>query len=924
MLITESWLNPSISNDAIHVDDYINFRCDRHPGPGGGVLIYAHKKLSVAEISIKLPPHIGEHAWVIINLSSICNLLVGCIYRPPGFDQFTDQALHYTFFKASEVNTTFKLISGDFNLPDVMWLPDTFPRKLNKTSGAYNLGNWIQHVTSPTRINNILDLVFTSGITMTKTYVSHNFASSDHKLVHGSINYLSNNRNNEARKATNPLLAPRNLNLINEFNINEYLSKLDWSFITEDNGIDIHLDMLYNHLQNCLDNIAPINNCYTKYCKPGFLTTSSRRKLRSLSKSFYNKNDLSAYTRIREIMENNELIRLNKMRTQELNAISSTDRSIKLTHLYRSRHNSSAHSIQLINHNNNEILTNDPTEICELFADYFSSCFNVETDTSSEMTIKNTPSQPCLSTITFNDHTIYKLIQSFKPSKSVCPDGLPPYFLKYCLPNLIPLINKIYTISLTSSTYPEAWKSTLIRPKHKSGTKTEVSNYRPINITPILSRIMERIVKSSMNSFLIDNGLLSPAQHGFMNKKSCSTSHVELFDHISTLQDTGHIISIVYFDFNKAFDTVPHKKLLYKLQLYGFRDPLYSWIQSFLKDRSQFITIEQQCSSRHTVPSGVIQGSVLGPLLFLLYINDITGCIKNGRPFLFADDLKIVYSTSRSSTIDTNILIQQDLNNIDLWCKTWTMKLNSKKCGIMPVSRHSSSPQLSLNDAPLTILNSIKDLGISYSKDLSLNEHITRTTSKAYQIIGFICKNFETPSAKIILFKTFARPLLEYCSFLFCNLNKYDITRIERVQRRLTKRILGYDCTSSYISRCENLGIKPLWFRRLKLNLIFFYKILHKNSSTLTNLNYATDLNYSLRNSTHRVVTHFSKNNSRFYFFLNMYSAIWNRLPELMRSCNSITKFKSLIDEYITLANIYTLISPSNRDFCLETGPGHI
>ena len=768
MLITESWLNSSISNDAMKVDGYNSFRCDRHEGPGGGVLIFVHKKLSAVELSIKLPPHIGEHAWIIINLSNICNLLVGCIYRPPGFDRFTDQALYDTFSKASEINTTYKLISGDFNPPGVIWLQNTFPRKLTKVSEAYNLGNWTQHVTAPTRNNNILDLIFTSGIPATQTSVSHNFASSDHKLIYGSISLQFTNSKTKVRKTTNPLLAPRNFNLLNEANINAFLSKLDWSFPTEDNNIDAHLDMLYNHLQNCLNKVAPINYNQTKFSRPGFLSNATRRKLRSLSKSFHNNKDLSAYKKIREIIEDNELSRRNKMCTNEISALSSPNRADKLTRLFHSRHNSPTHSIQLIH--DNEILLNDPSEICEIFADYFSSCFNTETDSCPRLTNIEPPSHPCISTISFNDYTIYKLIQSLKPSKSACPDGLPSYFLKHCLPSLITFMNKLFSISLSSGIYPKAWKSTLIRPKYKSGSKTEVSNYRPINITPILSRMVERVVKTSISSFLVKNDIISSVQHGFLSKKSCSTSHVELFDYITTLRDNGDTISIIYFDFNKAFDIVPHEKLMYKLHAYGFRDPLYSWIQSFLKDRSQFVIIGQSCSSRRNVPSGVIQGSVLGPLLFLLYINDITDCIKSGRPFLFADDLKIVYSTSRCSTIDINTLIQQDLDNIDQWCKTWKMKLNSTKCGIMPVGRHSLHTQLSLNDTPLLVISSIKDLGIRYTKNLSLSEHISHITSKAYQITGFICKNFCTSNAKIILFNMFARPLLEYCSFLFATL----------------------------------------------------------------------------------------------------------------------------------------------------------
>ena len=195
------------------------------------------------------------------------------------------------------------------------------------------------------------------------------------------------------------------------------------------------------------------------------------------------------------------------------------------------------------------------------------------------------------------------------------------------------MLLNLFTLSLNGSTVPANWKRSVIVPIHKKGPLHEVSNYRPINHTPVLSRIMEKIVKDNIISYLLSLSLINHNQHGFLRSRSCMTCQYDFLNLVTDSAESGKSLVVLYLDLSKAFDRVPHPHLLTKLRSFGIVDPLLSWFSSYLSHRSQVVLINGHTSNPKPVTSGVIQGSVLGPLLFLLYINDMFATILNGTPF---------------------------------------------------------------------------------------------------------------------------------------------------------------------------------------------------------------------------------------------------------------------------------------------------
>ena len=420
---------------------------------------------------------------------------------------------------------------------------------------------------------------------------------------------------------------------------------------------------------------------------------------------------------------------------------------------------------------------------------------------------------------------------------------------------------------------------------------------------------MERIIKKQMTSFFLSNSIITKAQHGFRPKRSCTTCQIEFLDHVTSLRDEGYSVAILYFDFSKAFDVVSHTRLLCKLQILGIRDPLLTWISSFLTNRYQVTNIGSHYSEPRPITSGVIQGSVLGPLLFLLYINDITGTIKHGRSYLYADDLKIVYRLGKHNMHSNTLDIQKDLKELDTWCERWTMQLNVDKCGVMLIGDQMLDSTLTLNNCPLNIINYVKDLGITYNNKLSFSQHVSSITACANRRIGFIHRNFELADTKMFLYKMLIRPKLEYCSFIYTLANKKEKDKVERVQRGLTRRIIGSQTRPSYITRCQNLDLEPIWLRRLKHNLILLFKLMHDTNGLNIEIKFLPKSRYSLRNSSHRLCQQKPKRLLKQRSFLTRYSNLWNRLPEYIRQSNSIGIFKNNLNAYLNLTDLISTTS---------------
>ena len=274
---------------------------------------------------------------------------------------------------------------------------------------------------------------------------------------------------------------------------------------------------------------------------------------------------------------------------------------------------------------------------------------------------------------------VLKKLSSLKVDKACGPDCIQAVVLKECAHALSLPITLIFRKSVRDSQLPIQWLSANVCPLFKKGDKLLPSNYRPVSLTSIVCKILESILREKLEKYFYENGLISPNQHGFVKQKSCSTNLIETIDFISDLISKGKPVDVVYLDFAKAFDSVPHKRLIKKMETYGVRGKLIKWIIAFLKNRRQRVVQGESKSSWCEVLSGVPQGSVLGPFLFVIFINDLVEGMKNSVK-LYADDTKVM---SKVSNLNESQLLQKDLQDAYEWSKKWLLDFNLLKCVVM-------------------------------------------------------------------------------------------------------------------------------------------------------------------------------------------------------------------------------------------------
>ena len=315
----------------------------------------------------------------------------------------------------------------------------------------------------------------------------------------------------------------------------------------------------------------------------------------------------------------------------------------------------------------------DPQDKTDLLANYFSSVFTTE-NTEYIPTLNSNP-LPDIPSIVINPHGVQHLLAKLQTHKSGGPDNLPAYFLKEVSAEIAPALTMIFQASLNQGVLPHIWKSGAIVPVHKKGSRTECGNYRPISLTCICSKILEQIIVSNISDHLDAYHVLCNEQHGFRHRRCCESQLISTIDDFGSCLNEGGQCDVLFLDFSKAFDRVPHSRLLYKLNHYGIRSPLLKWLESFLTNRSQHVILNNCTSHETSVLSGVPQDTVLAPLLFLLYVNDLPQCVRN-KIKLYADD--VLYSVIHSEA--DRVRLQEDLKMLYQWSILWQMEFNPSKC----------------------------------------------------------------------------------------------------------------------------------------------------------------------------------------------------------------------------------------------------
>ena len=339
---------------------------------------------------------------------------------------------------------------------------------------------------------------------------------------------------------------------------------------------------------------------------------------------------------------------------------------------------------------------------------------------------------------------------------------------------------------------------------------------------------MEHVIHTYVISHLERNGILTDCQHGFRKRRSCETQLILTIDDLAKGLNDKQQIDAVLLDFSKAFDRVPHQRLLLKLNHYGVRGNILSWIEDFLSARTQEVVIEGSKSSPSPVTSGVPQGTVLGLLLFLAYINDMPECVQS-QIKLFADD-SLLYRRIQDSTDSQQL--QDDLDKLQEWEQKWQMSFNADKCEVICITS-KKKPYCSdyfIHDQKLALRTEAKYLGVTICSDLSWSRHADNVTKKAKSTMGFLKRNIRSApqAAKQTAYKTFVRPILEYASSSWAPFNDTDNGKIEKVQRRAARFVMNdYRRTSSVTEMLTNLDWDTLQERRDLTRLSMMYRIVH-------------------------------------------------------------------------------------------------
>ena len=468
-------------------------------------------------------------------------------------------------------------------------------------------------------------------------------------------------------------------------------------------------------------------------------------------------------------------------------------------------------------------------DIANLFAKKFGSVY---TDLDLSSTTIDFNHNDSFSSIIFSKRDIENAIFQLNNCSAPGPDNIHPFFVKSCYRVFVPYLTKLFNFSIRCGIFPDIWKKSFITPLFKNGDKTNINNYRPIMKPSVFANLNNMLVCEVISPYIFK--FIVALQHGFLPKKSTQTNLCTYMDYLTDSISNKFTVDSIYTDFKRAFDVVNVNLLIRKLSAYGFNGSLLSWLSSFLSNRTQRVKIKCYLSEIISVTSSVPQGSHLGPVLFLLFINDICYIILFSKYLLFADDMKLYL---RIASFNDKLLLQSDLDRLQLWCIKNGFECNIKKCFIITFGKnYEDDYKYTLNNSELERVYIIKDLGVYFDSKLTFQQHIEYVSSKATKQVNFIKRfsgDFKEPNTFRTLYFSFVYPILSYCSVIWRPQFNFLKEMLDKPRRKLL-RFSAYKCGTpmhytdhDYSSISKFLKIPNIESSHIRNDLIFGFKILN-------------------------------------------------------------------------------------------------
>ena len=925
--LNETWLKNSVKNNEILPDtQYEIFRNDRtrktHPEDpdnpskfrenGGGVLLAIRSDLNATTKRLSVSLGI-EMIAVQITFPNNERIIVGTCYRvgtlgKPHHDTLTS----YIRSLVSKRNPPKTYIVGDLNLPHADWLSSFSSVPIEQSFiDSFNDLSLNQMVNSPThKSGNKLDILLSNSVDSVQDLSildPHSLCKSDHFPITFNI------KKKFSRKKS-PKRTVYNFKRANWAAINQELCSTNWQFLASSDP-DSSWKLLKSCLLNLADRYIPKVRIKSEFQPPWFDSDlfSACRKKERLRQNFKESGSLLDELKFVTSRKDFKKLSCNKIRDNLFN----DDDPALITKKFWAHVKFQSNSCRIPN-----CVTYDsqlrlkPKDQAELFNKFFFDQFSEPSVYDMDISYDNDTDFD----IHFDHRTVRKLLSNINSNKAQGPDGIHGKILKNCAVGLAFPLTCIFKVSYHCGYIPQEWKLANVVPIFKKGCKTEVKNYRPISLTCLVMKVFERIIKEKLLS--LTHNFLDSRQHGFLEHKSCTTNMVLFCDSLALSLNDNLVNHVVYFDFAKAFDSVNHDILLHKLKdLYEVDGILLKFIANYLKNRSQRVVIGSESSSTLTVNSGVPQGSILGPLLFVLFINDLPSQLSEGTDVvLYADDTKIWRKIV--SPLDCSIL-QTDIDSLNDWAVRNKMKFHPSKCKVLTISSRQPPPITSfaynLGGTSLECVISENDLGVDITPKLTWNMQCDRIYSKACQQLGIVRRNGHVVTdikSRRALYLSLVRSQFENCSIVWRPTTVSLTNKLESLQKRAIKWILSEENLSyspeKYITKCRDVNILPL-AKKFDLNDLLF---LHKVVNNLVPVPLPDYLSFYLGGSRLRKchldnlslvcsiiprssqATTNSKNPLSKSFFYRTH-LLWNSLPLELRQINCPSKFKSGLSKYL-------------------------
>ena len=702
-----------------------------------------------------------ECIFVDIYLNGSTFIRYGTVYRPPNAS-YEESIEMFSVIYENVVNVNNFVLLGDFNLPDINWDNLTASTQVSREflTTCFRIGAH-QCVSFPTRLNNITDLVLCSNRNLIQDiHASAPFSTSDHDIINV---YVVPHNKQKSQFVSKPCFKKADYALINAF-----IATLDWNeiFCNCESAEEFWLSFK-NIMDTIVLNFVPFTT-EKDHGKIPYMSDKLKRlrniKQRRWQKFSHSRNIVNYhnYRKAASEFQSNFLHAKCQYEEKLFN-----DKNAKFFFNYIQKNTTVCESIPCLKTTDGNIVTSD-VEKATLLSDYFASVFTVDDGNLPQFTSNCTQN---FDHFNCDEITIVKIVKGLKTKSAPGPDGFTPYFLKQIIARIAKPLCIVYQMSLNQGFVPSDWKIAHIIPAFKSGDPQLASQYRPISLTSVFSKVLEKVVRDQMVKYLIVNNILPGNQHGFMSKKSRVTNLLECLDKWSSNFDKGHQTDIIYLDYSKCFDSVCHSKLLYKLSQYGFKDSALHWVASFLTGRTQHVKVNNSLSPPQDVISGVPQGTVLGPTLFLCFTADLNSVVKYCNLSMYADDSKIFKEIQNN--LDC-LLLQLDLNEVIKWAAIWQLQLNATKTKHLCVGHCRFPFRYMVNGTVIETVDHIRDLGFIVQSNLKFTIHCNNVIRKAYNTIRntFNCFKGHKVEFYMKMYITYIRPILESGSMVWSPLIK--------------------------------------------------------------------------------------------------------------------------------------------------------